>query len=376
MIAVNTPLLGEREHEYVMAALRSGWISSAGPDIEKFEKRWAEYCNRKYAVAVSNGTAALELAVQSLNLARGDEVIIPTFTIISCALAVVYSGARPVLVDADARTWTMDVDAVKAALTPRTRAIMAVHMYGHPVAADPLLEIATHNGLALIEDAAEAHGAECLTKISGEAQWRRCGSFGLVSTFSFYANKLITTGEGGMLLTDDEEIARRCREGRNLCFVPGQRFRHEDLGHNYRLTNLQAALGLAQMERIDAIVARKRAMASRYLMGLAGLPGIRLPVEEPWARNIYWMFGLVLEDPALPNATEFAAGLAARGVETRPFFLGMHAQPALLSRGLVAPGDFPVSDLLSERGLYLPSGLGLSDEEIDYVCSAVREELS
>ena len=376
MIAVNTPLIGEREEEYVLRALRSGWISSAGPFVEEFEERWASYCDRRYGIAVSSGNAALQLAVEALRLEAGDEVIIPTFTIISCALAVVYAGGRPVPVDADPRNWTMDPAAVEAAITPRTRAIMAVHMYGHPVAANALQDIASRHGLALLEDAAEAHGAEYLSGHGSEARWRRCGSLGQISVFSFYANKPVTTGEGGMLLTDDESLARHARSGRNLCFAPGQRFVHEELGHNFRFTSLQAALGLAQIERIEDIVARKRAIAARYLERLAGLPGVQLPVQETWARSIYWMFGLVLEDAALPDAAGFATTLAARGIETRPFFRGMHAQPALLRRGLVEAGAFPVADHLTERGLYLPSGLGLSDAQIDTVCLAVEGALA
>jgi perosamine synthetase len=248
MIPVNEPLLGDRELEYVTECVRTGWVSSAGRFIEEFEQKWAAYCARKYGVAVSNGTAALQLAVATLGFRLGDEVIMPTFTIISCSLAAVYAGGVPVLVDSDPRSWTMDVNQIARKITPRTKAIMPVHIYGHPADMDPILELADCNGLAVIEDAAEAHGAEYLVGRDGrEPVWHRCGSFGILSCFSFYANKLITTGEGGMVLTDDVELADKARSLRNLCFQPGRRFYHDELGFNFRITNLQAALGLSQL---------------------------------------------------------------------------------------------------------------------------------
>ncbi len=247
MIPVNEPLLLESDYAAVMEALRSGWISGAGPHIEAFESRWAAYCGRRQGIALANGTVALQVAVALLDLEPGDEVIMPTFTIISCALPVVLAGATPVLVDSDPRTWTMNVAQVRDKITPRTRAIMPVHIYGHPVDMDPLLELAERHGLQVIEDAAEAHGAEY--------RGRRIGSFGASSCFSFYANKLLTTGEGGMLLVDNDALAERARRLRNLGFQPGRRFLHAELGFNFRLTNMQAALGLAQVDRMDDIVA-------------------------------------------------------------------------------------------------------------------------
>lgn len=237
ILPVNEPHLREEDLENIADCVRTGWVSSSGRYIEEFEQGWASYCGRRYGVAVSSGTAALHVAVECLNLQPGDEIILPTFTIISCALAVVYSGARPVLVDADPQTWGMDVDQIAEKITPRTRAIMAVHIYGRPVHMDPLLTLASRHGLAVIEDAAEAHGAEYLSGQSGVPMWKRCGSFGEVSCFSFYANKLITTGEGGMILTDDAQLAERARGARNLCFKAKRRFYHDRLGFNYRLTN-------------------------------------------------------------------------------------------------------------------------------------------
>jgi perosamine synthetase len=299
-------------------------------------------------------------------------VILPTFTIVSCATAVLSAGAVPVLVDADPETWTMDVEQLEARIGPRTRAVMPVHIYGHPATMGPILELAEQHGLAVVEDAAEAHGSEYRTA-SGD--WRRCGGFGELSCFSFYANKLVTTGEGGMVVTDDDALAERLCSLRNLCFLPDRRFYHEELGFNYRLTNLQAALGLAQLERIDEIVARKREVAAAYTARLQGLEGLALPVEKPWARSVYWMYGVVVDESTGLDAAAFAARLRERGVDTRPFFLGMHEQPALHRLRLFAGERYPVAERLARQGLYLPSGLALTDEQVATVCAAVGEAL-
>ena len=373
VVPVNEPLLGERELEYVTECIRTGWISSAGRFIDEFEERWAAYCGRRYGVAVCNGTVALQLAVACLDLKPGDEVIMPTFTIISCALAVVYNGGVPVLVDSDPKTWTMDVNQVADKITPRTKAIMPVHIYGHPVDMDLLLDLADQHGLAIIEDAAEAHGAEYPSGRYGpNPTWQRCGSFGTMSCFSFYANKLVTTGEGGMILTDDPALAEKARSLRNLCFLPKRRFYHEELGYNFRLTNLQAALGLAQLERIDEIVAKKRWIGREYTRCLQGLPGLQLPTEEPWARSVYWMYGVVLSEETGMDAAEFARRLAERGVDTRPFFLGMHEQPVFHRRGLFQNECYPVAERIARQGLYLPSGLALTEAQLETVCEAVQ----
>jgi perosamine synthetase len=375
MIAVNEPHLCARELEYVTECVRTGWISSAGKFINQFEEGWAAYCGRRYGVSVANGTVALQAAVACLGLQPGDEVIMPSFTIISCALAVIYNGCVPVLVDADPKTWCMDVEQIEEKISPRTRAIMAVHMYGHPVNMRPILELAEKYGLTVVEDAAEAHGAEYLADNLTQ-EWKRCGSFGALSCFSFYANKLITTGEGGMILTDDPELAERARSLRNLCFQPNRRFYHEYLGFNFRLTNLQAALGCAQLERINEIVARKRRMASEYSRCLNDIPGLQLPVEESWARSVYWMYGIVLSEDRSIDADQFAQMLKDRGVETRPFFLGMHEQPILQQRGLFQNERYPISERIARRGLYLPSGLGLTNNQLLQVCDAIGDILS
>lgn len=375
-IPVNEPLLGSQERDYVLECLQTGWISSAGPFIEQFEQQWSHYCQRRYGVSVSNGTTALQAAIRALDLQPEDEVIMPSFTIISCALAVVYAGGKPVLVDSDPDTWCLDVRQIEQRLTPRTRAIMPVHIYGHPVDMEPLLEIAARHGLYVIEDAAEAHGAECqFGRDSTAPVWHRCGSFGTLSCFSFYANKLITTGEGGMVLTDDPQMAERLQRLRNLCFLPERRFYHKELGYNFRLTNLQAAVGLAQIQRIEQIVARKRAMGKQYNELLQGIPGLQLPSEQPWARNVYWMYGVVLDEETGLDASKFAQRLQTYEVETRPFFLGMHEQPILHQQGLFVDEHYPVAERLGRQGLYLPSGLALTDEQLERVCAAVREVL-
>jgi perosamine synthetase len=377
MIPVNEPLLGDRELGYVTDCLRTGWVSSAGRYIDEFEQGWAKYCGRRYGIAVSNGTTALQVAVAVLGLKAGDEIILPTFTIISCALAVIYNGGVPVLVDSDPRTWCMDVTQIEKKLTPRTRAIMLVHIYGHPVDMDPILELAEKHGLAVIEDAAEVHGAEYLSgRGTANPRWRTCGSFGALSCFSFYANKLITTGEGGMVLTDDSKLAEKARSLRNLCFQSHRRFYHEELGFNFRLTNLQAALGVAQLERMNEIVSRKRWMGHEYTRRLKDVRELQLPVEEPWARNVYWMYGGVLSERAGMDAGQFAERLKERGVDTRPFFLGMHEQPVFHRRGLFINERYPVAEGLARRGLYLPSGLALTDKQLAQVCDAVHEVLS
>ena len=377
MIPVNEPVFGDREAEYTAECIRTGWVSSAGRFIEEFEQRWAAFCGMKYGVAVNNGTSALELAVETLGLKPGDEVIIPSFTIISCALAIVRNGGVPVLVDCDPVTFGLDASQVESRITPRTRAIMPVHIYGHPVDIDEILTIAKKHHLVVIEDAAEVHGAKYHAGRAGASpQWRRCGGLGDISTFSFYANKLVTTGEGGMALTNDAAIAERMRSQRNLCFRPERRFYHTHLGNNFRITNLQAAVGVAQLERIDEIVARKRRMGHRYTERLNGIARLQLPVEQAWARAVYWMYAVVLDEAVGFDALEFARRLKNEGVETRPFFLGMHEQPALHDLGFFNGERYPITERIARQGLYLPSGLALTDDQIDQVCAAVRRTLA
>lgn len=368
-------MLEGREWSYVRDCLESGWISSRGEYVERFEQSWAEYCGMKHGIAVSSGTAALQVAVDALRLKPGDEVIVPGFTIISCVLAVIRTGATPVLVDCDPDTYCIDVDQAAAAVNPRTQAIMPVHVYGHPAAMDPVLDLAERHGLAIVEDAAQAHGSEYLSRRARARTWRRCGGFGTLSTFSFYANKLVTTGEGGMVLTNDASLAQRCRSLRNLCFRP-RRFEHAELGYNFRFTNVQAAIGLAQLERMPEILRRKREIGATYQRSLGRLTGIKLQARSERTRTNCWMNALVLGDRVRIDARALASRLDAHGVETRPFFMGLHQQPALRRRGLFPDLRLPVTERLHKRGLYLPSGLTLRKTHVGRVVEALKECLA
>lgn len=368
MIPVSEPKLGEKEKQYVLDCLNTSWISSTGKYIEEFERQWASYCNMSYGIAMSNGTVALEASIAILDLEPGDEVIMPSFTIISCALAIVEYGGVPVLVDCDPDTWCMNVEEVEAKITSRTKAIMPVHIYGHPVDMDPIVDLANKHHLMIIEDAAEAHGAEYKGK--------KCGSLGDISCFSFYANKIVTTGEGGMVLTNDSKLAEKLRSQRNLCFKSERRFYHTELGHNYRMTNIQAAIGLAQMEDIDSRINHKRWMAQSYTERLKSLPQLQLPSEKPWAKNVYWMYGVVLDESTNMNGIEFAQKLKSMGIETRPFFLGMHEQPVFHQRGLFLEEHYPIAERLAKQGFYLPSGFTLDEAKIESICSALSTILT
>jgi len=365
MIPVNEPLLNGNEKRYLIECIDTGWISSEGPFVKRFEDIFASYIGVKHGIAVCNGTAALEVAMSAIDVQGGDEIIMPAFTIISCALAIIRRGGIPVLVDIEPDTWCMDVNQVKDRITTKTRAVMPVHMYGHPVDMDPIIELSEKYGLYIVEDAAEVHGAEYKGK--------KCGSLGHINCFSFYANKIITTGEGGMLVTDDDKLAERARLHRNLCFTEGRRFYHEEIGGNYRMTNLQAAVGVAQMERIDEFVEIKRKNGALYNRLLKDVDGIQLPTEREWAKNVYWMYGIVVDEGTGFDADDFAKELKKRGVGTRPFFLGMHEQPVFQKMGLFKDESYPVSERLSRQGLYLPSGLTLTEEQIYRVVDAIRD---
>jgi perosamine synthetase len=365
-IAVNEPLLDGNEKKYLNECIDTGWISSEGPFVQRLEQEFAARVGRRFGIAVANGSVALDAAVKALDLGPGDEVILPTFTIISCAAAIVRAGATPVLVDCEPDTWNMDLRQLESRITPRTRAIMPVHIYGLPVDMPKLLAITEPLGIKVIEDAAEMHGQTCAG--------RPCGSFGDMSVFSFYPNKHVTTGEGGMIVTDDERLAERCRSLRNLCFIPSKRFVHEELGWNFRMSNLQAALGCAQLERLDHFVARKRQMGSRYDELLGRLRGVTRPLpESSLAKNIYWVYGLVLDDALEFDAQEAMRRLAARGIGSRPFFWPMHEQPVFRRMGLFDQERYPVAERIARRGFYIPSGLALTPEQMERVAVAVKE---
>lgn len=374
MIPVNEPLLDGNEKKYLMQCIDTGWISSEGPFVREFEERMAARAGRRFGIAVTNGSTALDTAVSALGIGRGDEVIMPTFTIISCAAAVVRAGAVPVVVDCDTLTWNMDVEKLKNKIQTEIevkknrnlKAIMVVHIYGLPTDMNPIMELAEKYNLKIIEDAAEMHGQTY--------KGRPCGSFGDISTFSFYPNKHITTGEGGMIVTDDEVLAEKCRSLRNLCFQPDKRFVHEELGWNFRMTNLQAALGLAQLERLDEFVLRKRSMGRRYSELLSHIPGIQLPLSHThYAENIYWVYGIVLKDDVPWDAEEAMKRLGKEKVGTRPFFWPMHEQPVFKKMGLFKNERHPVAEQIARRGFYIPSGMALDKAQIEKVAEAVKK---
>ena len=365
-IPVSEPLLDGNEKKYLLECVHSGWISSEGPFVRRLEEAWAKRVGRKYGICVSNGSVALDLAMTALDLSPGDEVILPTFTIISCAAAIVRAGAAPVVVDCDPTTWNMDVNQVAEKITLRTRAIMVVHIYGLPVDMAPILDLANHHGLKIIEDAAEAHGQTY--------RGQPCGSFGDISTFSFYTNKLITTGEGGMVLTNDPALADRLRSMRNLCFQKKEkRYVHEELGWNFRMSNVQAALGVAQLERLEEFVVKKREFGRRYTELLRNVVDLELPVAStPYADNIYWVYGVVLKDHVPFGSDQIMARLACLGVETRPFFWPMHEQPVLRKLRFFDNISCPVAERIARRGFYIPCGLGVNEGTVQEVVTRIR----
>lgn len=351
------------ERVYLNECIDSNWISSRGPFVERFEAAFAAECGVGHAVACANGTVALHLAIAALGIGPGDEVIVPTFTMIATANAVRYTGATVKLVDAEPEYFNIDADRIVAAITPATKAIVVVHVYGHPARMETILEIARAHDLIVIEDAAEAHGAE----LNGA----RAGGFGRVSTFSFYANKIITTGEGGMVCTDDPDLAALARKLRDHAFSTERHFWHEYLGFNYRMTNLQAAVGLAQVERLDQIVEARRELAGWYTERLSGLPGLRTPREAPNARNVFWMYGVRVESAFGVTRDQLREALGRRGIETRTFFIPIHLQPIYFDafRGQA----FPVADQLCGDGLYLPTSEALDEADVDWICAQIAQ---
>lgn len=386
MIHVNTPCLSGNERKYLCECIDTEWISSEGPFVKRLESGVAALVGRQQGIAVCNGSVALDVAMAALRVGPGDEVVMPAFTIISCCASIVRAGATPVLVDADPATWNMDVEKIEEKISPRTKAILVAHIYGLPVNMGPVLALARKYGLLIIEDAAEAIGQTCRLGEAGSAEreiqpsahdTHPCGSFGDISTMSFYPNKHITTGEGGMVLVDQEVLAERCRSLRNLCFDKERRFIHEELGWNFRMSNMQAAVGVAQLERIESSVRRKREIGAWYRELLADVPGLQLPLAETdYATNIYWVFGVVLDDSLPINAYEAMQRMRAKGVDCRHFFWPMHRQPALRGLGLFQEDANPVAERLAERGFYLPSGLALTRDQAEISAGVLREVLN
>ena len=370
MIPVNEPVLSGNESKYLAECISTGWISSEGPFVRRLEEGMATVAGQRFGVAVMNGSAALEVALAALRIGPGDEVILPAFTIISCAAAIVRAGAIPVVVDSDPLTWNLDPTKLGPVITPRTKAIMVVHIYGLPVDMDPVVQIAREHRLKIIEDSAEQIG-QVYHSPSGET--RMIGSFGDVSTFSFYPNKHVTTGEGGMVLTSDETVADRCRSLRNCCYGRKRRFVHEELGWNFRMSNLQAAVGVAQMEVLDQTLEKKRLIGAWYNELLGEAEGIELPAPRTaYAENIYWVYGVVLKDRVPFDAEEAIFRLANAGIGTRPFFWPMHEQPVLQRMGLFRNVSCPVAERLGRRGFYLPSGVALTRDQAESSAATVR----
>ena len=359
MIPVNIPLLSGNEKKYINECIDTGWISSEGPFINRFENEFANYIGHDFGVAVSNGSAALDIAIKAIGIKAGDEVIMPTFTIISPAQSIISAGAFPVLVDSDPVTWNMDVNQIEDRINSKTKAILVVHIYGLPVDMDPILDLCKKYKLLLIEDAAEMHGQTY--------NGRMCGSFGDISIFSFYPNKHITTGEGGMILCRDNAIFEKSKKLRNLAFEPnGRRFIHNEIGWNYRMTNLQAAIGVAQLENIEYHIKRKRQIGELYSNRLNGISKLQLPKQfTSFADNIFWVYGLVADSEF--TSVKIVNHLNEKGIGTRPFFWCMHEQPVFKEMGLFKKEKYPVAERIARNGFYLPSGLGLTDREINFV---------
>ena len=372
MISVNKTLITDEDTKYVIESMNQGWFSSSGPFVEEFENLWGAYCGRQYSVAVSNGTTALISAVAALELAPGDEVIVPNFTIISCSLAILMADAIPVPIDCDLRTLNIDLDAIEAKITSRTRAIMVVHMYGHPTYMPRIIEIATKYNLRIIEDAAEAHGASYRNKDSTNSGYKRCGSEGDMSTFSFFANKNITTGEGGMVLTNNSRYFEKLLKLRNLGFGKERNYLHEDFGYQFRLSSLQAALGVPQIRRIDKIVDRKKQIFELYKNQLSNLGYLKFLDIEEWAKPSYWVVPIILSQDFM-TSTKFREKLLTKGIETRPMFLGLNRQPIYSKLDFFESSSFPNSDSTYKYGLFLPSGVGTTDEDISFICKAISE---
>ena len=364
-IPVAAPVLEGNEKLYLLDCIESTWISSSGKYIDLFEEAFANFCGVEYALSCCNGTAALHLALLSLGVGPGDEVIIPTLTFVATANAVAYCGATPVFLDSEPDTWNLDPYQIESQITPRTKGIIVVHIYGHPVDMDPVMEISRKRGLFVIEDSAEALGAE----FNGH----RVGSLGDIGTFSFYGNKIVTTGEGGMVVTKDGDLANKVRQLKGQGMDPKRRYWFPIVGYNYRMTNVAAAIGLAQLEMIDWHIARRRSIAKQYDQHLSGVSGISLQPEKPWARNVYWMNSVVLDQKLLISRDAVMAKLQKVGIETRPFFYPMHILE--MYRTIALDRKFPVADRLASSGFNLPSSAALSDDDVAFVCDQLIQIL-
>ena len=366
-IPVNQPLFIGNEKKYLNDCIDSGWVSSAGPYVKRFEDEMATVCNRKFGISVSSGTTALEIAIQALGIASGDEVITSDFSIIACSNAIVKNGATPIFVDINPNTFNIDPKLIEEKVTSKTKAILVPHIYGLPAEMDKILDIAKRHNLKVIEDAAQAHGVKYKNS--------PCGSFGDISIFSFYANKHVSTGEGGMLLTNDEGISKHLKSLRDHCFSTERRFVHHEMGHNYRLTNLQAAVGCAQLECLNTFLDIKKKMGQRYISNLKNIERLQLPIAETdYASNSFWCFPIVLKHKNI-TLTQIQKELKNKGIGTRPFFWPLHKQPLYKKYNDFnqRDDDFINTNFVADNGLYLPSGLSLKESEIDYVSKVLTD---
>lgn len=364
-IPVNEPAISKNALKYVTDCIKTGWVSSSGKYIKDFEEKFAKFLGVKHAITTTNGTTALHLALLVLGIKKGDEVILPSHTMMSSAAAIVYTGATPVLVDVERDSWNMDVSQIEKKINKRTKAIMPVHIYGHSVDMDQITALAKKYHLYIVEDAAESTGAEYKGKLTGTLSDIGC--------FSFYANKIITTGEGGMIVTNNDKFADHARLLKDMAHSPQKRFLHKEIGFNFRMTNLQAALGVAQLEEVKKYIQKKRWMAALYNEKLSKIKGLTLPIEHNWAKNVYWMYGILVENDFGISRDEFMQKLSEKGIDTRTFFIPMHKQPALRELGLFKGEKYPVSDEIGRRGLYLPSGLALTEKQIRIVCKTIKD---
>jgi len=364
---VSVPHISKKDINFVNKTLIKGWISSNGPEVIKFEKNFSKYVDRKYSVAVSSGTAALEIAVKALGIKKNDEVLIPNFTIISNALAVLRQYAKPVLIDCNLDDWNIIISDIEKKITNKTKAIIVTHIYSFPNDMDKILKICKRRKIFIIEDAAEVLGLNYKNK--------RCGSFGDISTFSFYANKQVTTGEGGMISVNSLQLYKKCCSLRNLCFGRSNRFDHDDLGWNYRMTNIQAALGLSQLKNIKYIVNKKMNIGRCYFQKLKNNKNLQiLPPSNLFAKNIYWVVGIVIKKKKI-IASKLAKKLAKYGIQTRPFFWPMHEQTIFKKMNMFRNKKFPNSSYISRYGIYLPSYIKLKKKDIDYISSVISKIL-
>ena len=367
LFPVSIPYVSQKDIYSVSKCLKSGWISSDGPNVLKFEKKFSKYVDRKYSIAVSNGSAALEIAIKALGIKKNDEVLIPNFTIISNALAVIKQQAKPVLIDCNADNWNIKIEDIEKKINKKTKAIIITHIYSFPNDMDKILKICKKRKIFIIEDAAEVIGLKYKNK--------KCGSFGDISTFSFYANKQITTGEGGMISVNSESLYNKCKSLRNLCFGKINRFNHDDIGWNYRMTNIQASLGLSQMNNVNKVVKKKMAIGKRYYSNLFTNKHIKiLSPNNSYSKNIYWVVGIVLKNKKI-LAVDLAKKLLKFGIMTRPFFWPMHEQDVFKKMNLFKKTKFPNSSYIARYGLYLPSYYKLKNDEIDYISKIVNKVL-